>query len=93
MAPTGQARRRRAACSTDRQPSLTFPTARARRQSSTSTGGHDTDDGHGRGFSAIMPSFADALASEQIDAVIRYMRILCRSDRYPRGELNCLVGS
>jgi mono/diheme cytochrome c family protein len=47
-----------------------------------------TDGGHGRGFSPIMPSFTDALASEQIDAVIRYMRTLCRSDRYPRGELN-----
>jgi len=44
--------------------------------------------GHGRGFSTIMPSFADELTSEQIDAVIEYMRTLCRSDRYPRGELN-----
>ncbi len=47
-----------------------------------------TDGGHGRGFSPIMPAFAEELTSEQIDAVIKYMRTLCRSDRYPRGELN-----
>lgn len=47
-----------------------------------------TQGGHGRGFSPIMPSFSDELTSEQVDAVIRYMRTLCRSDRYPRGELN-----
>jgi mono/diheme cytochrome c family protein len=47
-----------------------------------------TQGGHGRGFSPIMPSFAEELTSEQVDAVIRYMRGLCRSDRYPRGELN-----
>jgi mono/diheme cytochrome c family protein len=47
-----------------------------------------TQGGHGRGFSPIMPSFADELTSEQVDAVIRYLRTLCRSDRYPRGELN-----
>ena len=28
--------------------------------------------GHGRGFSRIMPSFADELTSDQVDAVIRY---------------------
>jgi len=47
-----------------------------------------TEGGHGRGFSPIMPSFSDELTSEQVDAVIRYLRTLCRSDRYPRGELN-----
>ena len=47
-----------------------------------------TGGGHGRGFSPIMPSFADELTSEQIDEVIRYLRTLCRSNRYPRGELN-----
>ena len=47
-----------------------------------------TRGGHGRGFSPIMPSFADALTSDQIDALIHYLRTLCRSDRYPRGELN-----
>ena len=35
-----------------------------------------------------MPSFADELSSEQIVAVIAYMRTLCLSTRYPRGELN-----
>src|SRR5690349_16886548 len=44
--------------------------------------------GHGRGFSPIMPSFVEELTSAQVDAVIKYMRTLCRSDRYPRGELN-----
>jgi hypothetical protein len=35
-----------------------------------------------------MPSFAEALSSAQIDAVIGYLRGLCRDRRYPRGELN-----
>ncbi len=47
-----------------------------------------TQGGHGRGFSPIMPSFAEELTSEQVDAVIKYLRGLCRSDRFPRGELN-----
>ena len=47
-----------------------------------------TQGGHGRGFSRIMPSFADELSSEQIVAVIAYMRTFCLSARYPRGELN-----
>jgi mono/diheme cytochrome c family protein len=47
-----------------------------------------TDGGHGRGFSRIMPSFAEQLTSDQVDAIIRYLRGQCRSDRYPRGELN-----
>jgi len=33
-----------------------------------------TNGGSYRGFSQIMPSFADALTSAQIDRVIRYMR-------------------
>src|SRR5213083_1755239 len=32
------------------------------------------EGGHGRGFSEIMPSFAEALTSEQIDKVIQYLR-------------------
>jgi len=47
-----------------------------------------TEGGHGRGFSRIMPAFAEALTSPQIDAVIGYLRGLCRDRRYPRGELN-----
>lgn len=44
--------------------------------------------GHGRGFSRIMPSFSDELTSQQIDAVISFLRTLCRSNGWPRGELN-----
>jgi len=47
-----------------------------------------TDGGHGRGFSPIMPSFADELTSEQIDAVIQYLRGQCHDKRWARGELN-----
>jgi mono/diheme cytochrome c family protein len=46
------------------------------------------EGGYGRGFSRIMPSFRDALTSAQIDLVIGYLRSFCRSDRWPRGELN-----
>jgi mono/diheme cytochrome c family protein len=41
-----------------------------------------------RGFSQIMPSFRDALTSEQIDKVIQYLRGFCRDSSWPRGELN-----
>lgn len=44
--------------------------------------------GHARGFSRIMPSFEDALTTEQIDRVIAYMRGFCRNPHWPRGELN-----
>ncbi|MBV9503659.1 MAG: cytochrome c [Acidobacteriia bacterium] len=44
--------------------------------------------GPGRGFSPIMPSFSEALTSEQIDLVIGYLRTLCREPEWPRGELN-----
>src|SRR5258708_21480076 len=44
--------------------------------------------GPARGFSEIMPSFADALTSEQIDDVIAFLRGLCRNPRWARGELN-----
>src|SRR6185436_5609128 len=47
-----------------------------------------THGGHGRGFSPIMPSFIDALTSEQIDAVIGYLRSQCDDKRWARGELN-----
>jgi mono/diheme cytochrome c family protein len=46
------------------------------------------DGGHGRGFSPIMPSFREELTPAQIDAVIGYLRSLCRDPSYPRGELN-----
>ncbi len=42
-----------------------------------------------RGFSQIMPSFGEALNSEEIDEVIKYLRSFCRKSRgWPRGELN-----
>ena len=44
--------------------------------------------GESRGFSQIMPSFGTLLTSEQIDDVIAYLRTLCRSTRWARGELN-----
>jgi mono/diheme cytochrome c family protein len=47
-----------------------------------------THGGRYRGFSQIMPSFAEALSSEDMDAVIHYLRSLCRNPHWPRGELN-----
>jgi mono/diheme cytochrome c family protein len=41
-----------------------------------------------RGFSQIMPAFGEALTSEQIDSVIKYLRGFCRNPHWPRGELN-----
>jgi mono/diheme cytochrome c family protein len=41
-----------------------------------------------RGFSDIMPSFGEALTSEQIDDVIAFLRGFCRNPHWPRGELN-----
>jgi mono/diheme cytochrome c family protein len=46
------------------------------------------DGGRGRGFSRIMPAFADQLTAAQIDAVIAHLRTLCRDASWPRGELN-----
>ncbi len=44
--------------------------------------------GQFRGFSQIMPSFADALTNEQIDKVVEYLRGFCTTASWPRGELN-----
>ena len=44
--------------------------------------------GRFRGFSQIMPSFGEALSSQEIDEVIKYLRRFCRSNDWPRGELN-----
>jgi mono/diheme cytochrome c family protein len=46
------------------------------------------DGGRARGFSRIMPAFGDALTSADIDAVVAYLRGLCREAAWPRGELN-----
>ncbi len=44
--------------------------------------------GRYRGFSQIMPSFSEALTTEQISKVIGYLRHFCRQSGWPRGELN-----
>ncbi len=44
--------------------------------------------GPARGFSRIMPSFDEALTSEQIDKVVEYLRGFCASPAWPRGDLN-----
>ena len=41
-----------------------------------------------RAFDRKMPAFGDALSEEQILAAIGYLRGLCRSRTWPRGELN-----
>ena len=46
------------------------------------------EGGHGRGFNEIMPSFAEALTSEQIDKVVQYLRSQCTEPGWPLGELN-----
>lgn len=46
------------------------------------------EGGIGRGFSEIMPSFAEALTLQQIDLVIGYLRGLCAEPGWPEGELN-----
>lgn len=47
-----------------------------------------TEGGPARGFSRIMPSFGEALTSEQIDKVVKYLRGLCKQPGWPMGELN-----
>jgi cytochrome c553 len=47
-----------------------------------------TYGGGERGFSQIMPAFGEALSSQDIDDVIAYLRELCPTNRWPRGELN-----
>ncbi len=47
-----------------------------------------TMGGHGRGFSPIMPAFADELTPAQIDAVVAQLRSFCRERGWARGELN-----
>jgi mono/diheme cytochrome c family protein len=46
------------------------------------------DGGRARGFSPIMPAFGDLLTSRQIDAIVKYVRSLCRDRAWPVGELN-----
>jgi mono/diheme cytochrome c family protein len=46
------------------------------------------EGGRGRGFSEIMPSFAEALTLSQINQVVGYLRSLCSEPGWPLGELN-----
>jgi mono/diheme cytochrome c family protein len=41
-----------------------------------------------RGLDRHMPAFGDALSSEQIAAVVGYVRHFCADDGWPRGDLN-----
>jgi mono/diheme cytochrome c family protein len=44
--------------------------------------------GPNRGFSQIMPSFGEALSSQEINDVVAYLRQFCANPHWPRGELN-----
>lgn len=44
--------------------------------------------GPSRGFSQIMPSFSESLSSDQLKAVVHYLRGFCKDPGWPRGELN-----
>jgi mono/diheme cytochrome c family protein len=46
------------------------------------------DGGKARGFSRIMPAFGDLLTSEQITALVKYIRGLCHDKAWAAGELN-----
>jgi mono/diheme cytochrome c family protein len=46
------------------------------------------EGGPARGFSEIMPSFAEALTPGQIEKVMQYVREFCTDPAWPRGELN-----
>lgn len=41
-----------------------------------------------RGFSQKMPAFGDALTQAQLQKIMDYIRSMCPSDDWPRGELN-----
>ena len=41
-----------------------------------------------RGFSQIMPSFAEAFSGEEITRIVRHVRSLCTERAWPRGDLN-----
>lgn len=44
--------------------------------------------GPSRGFSTIMPAFGEQLTSDEINDLLAYMRHFCKSNKWPRGELN-----
>lgn len=41
-----------------------------------------------RGFAKVMPAFGDALTEEELQRIMDYIRTLCGSSAWPRGELN-----
>ena len=47
-----------------------------------------TNGGPTRGFVEIMPSFKEALTSQQIDKVLGHIRSLCTEKGWPQGDLN-----
>jgi mono/diheme cytochrome c family protein len=46
------------------------------------------DGGPARGFSEIMPSWKEALTTDQINKVIGFLRSRCEEEGWPLGELN-----
>jgi mono/diheme cytochrome c family protein len=44
--------------------------------------------GPARGFNRIMPSFQDALTTDQIRMILGHVRTLCTDKAWPRGDLN-----
>ena len=46
------------------------------------------EGGPRRAFNRMMPAFGDALAAEDIDAILDHIRTFCISDAWPRGEFN-----
>lgn len=46
------------------------------------------EGGPGRGFSPIMPSFAEALSPDEIHKVVAYLRTFCSNGSWPHGDLN-----
>lgn len=46
------------------------------------------DGGPVRGFARFMPAFGKALSDAQLQAAVDHIRTFCRSEAWPRGELN-----
>ncbi|MFN8058619.1 MAG: cytochrome c [Vicinamibacterales bacterium] len=44
--------------------------------------------GRARAFSTLMPSFIDALTSDEIARIVRHLRSFCTDNAWPRGDLN-----
>ena len=46
------------------------------------------DGGPARAFSRLMPAFGDALNTDELERILEHVRGFCRSEAWPRGELN-----